>query len=66
MSSSSKRTKHIRVRYSFIKYRIAVGGILVKQCPTGVMVADHFTKPLQRGTVQEVQSANSRNPHLND
>jgi hypothetical protein len=45
--SSSKRTKHIRVRYLFIKDRIGNGDISVKHCPTGDMVADHFTKPLQ-------------------
>jgi hypothetical protein len=45
--SSSKKTKHIRVRYFFIKDRIGNGNISVKHCPTGDMVADHFTKPLQ-------------------
>jgi hypothetical protein len=45
--SSSKRTKHIRVRYFFIKDRIRNGDISVKHCPTGDMVGDHFTKPLQ-------------------
>jgi hypothetical protein len=45
--SSSKRTKHIRVRYFFIKDRIGNGDISLKHCPTGDMVGDHFTKPLQ-------------------
>jgi hypothetical protein len=44
---SSKRTKHIRVRYFFIKDRIGNSDVSVKHCPTGYMVADHFTKPLQ-------------------
>ena len=47
MDSSSNRTKHIRVRYYFIKDQIAVGDIVVNHFPTGEMVADHFTKPLQ-------------------
>jgi hypothetical protein len=44
---SSKRTKHINVRYFFIKDRIASGKITVKHCPATEMLADHFTKPLQ-------------------
>jgi hypothetical protein len=45
--SSSKRTKHIRVRYFFIKDRVANNDISIRHCPTGEMLADHFTKPLQ-------------------
>jgi hypothetical protein len=45
--SSSKRTKHIRVIYLFIKDRVNNGDITLKHCPTGEMLADHFTKPLQ-------------------
>jgi hypothetical protein len=45
--SSSKRTKHIRVRYFFIKERVSNGDITLKHYPTGEMLADHFTKPLQ-------------------
>ena len=42
-----KRTNHIRVVYFFIKDRIAVGNIVVKHCPTGEILEDQFTKPLQ-------------------
>jgi hypothetical protein len=35
------------VRYFFIKDRIGNGNISLKHCPTGDMVGDHFTKPLQ-------------------
>jgi hypothetical protein len=45
--SSSKRTKHIRVCYFFIKDRESNGDITLKHCPTGEMLADHFTNPLQ-------------------
>jgi hypothetical protein len=46
-ASSSKRTKHINVRYFFIRDRIASGEITVKHCPATEMLADHFTNPLQ-------------------
>ena len=48
-ASSSKRTKHINVRYFFITNRIARGEVRVEWCPTADMVVDFMTKPL-RGT----------------
>ena len=45
--SSSKRTKHINIRYYFIMDRINSNEIEIKYCPTDAMVADFFSKPLQ-------------------
>jgi hypothetical protein len=45
--SSSKRTKHINMRFYFITDRIRNGELSVQHCPTQDMVADFFTKPLQ-------------------
>jgi hypothetical protein len=45
--SSSKQTKHITIRYYFITDRIRKNELSVEHCPTGDMVADLFTKPLQ-------------------
>ena len=47
-SSSSKRTKHINVRYFFITDRISKGEVRVEWCPTKDMIADFMSKPLQR------------------
>ena len=47
MASSSKRTKHINVRYFFITDRINKGELEVVHCPTKEMLADFHTKPLQ-------------------
>ena len=46
-SSSSKRTKHINVRYFFITDRISKGEVRVEWCPTKDMIADFMSKPLQ-------------------
>jgi hypothetical protein len=46
-TSSSKRTKHINVRYFFITDRISKGEVRVEWCPTKEMIADFLTKPLQ-------------------
>ena len=45
--SSSKRTKHIDVRYFFVTDRIKNKELRVEFCPTEQMMADFFTKPLQ-------------------
>ena len=46
-ASSSKRTKHINIRYFFVTDRIAKGDVSIKYCHTDRMIVDFFTKPLQ-------------------
>ena len=46
-SSSSKRTRHIAIRFYFITDRVKKGEIKIAYCPTKEMVGDFFTKPLQ-------------------
>jgi hypothetical protein len=45
--SSSKRTKHINIKFFFIKDRVDSGEVRLEHCPTEEMVGDFFTKPLQ-------------------
>ena len=45
--SSSKKTRHIEIRYYFITDNIARNQVRVAYCPTDDMVADVNTKPLQ-------------------
>jgi hypothetical protein len=45
--SSSKRTQHMNICYFSVADRIASKEVKVEYCPTGDMVADYFTKPLQ-------------------
>ncbi len=45
---SSKRTKHIKAKFFFIKDRVDKGEIKVMDCLTEEMWADVLTKPLQR------------------
>jgi hypothetical protein len=45
--SSRKRTRHINIRYFFVADRIKAKELMVEYCPTGDMLADFFTKPLQ-------------------
>ena len=42
------RTKHIDIKYHFVKDLVARGEILLEYIPTSVMVADPITKALVR------------------
>jgi hypothetical protein len=45
--SSGERTRHTDVRCFFIADRVKSGQIRIEHCPTGIMIADYFTKALQ-------------------
>jgi hypothetical protein len=46
-ASSSKRTKHINIRYFFVTDMIKKDMLDVRWCPTADMVGDFWTKPTQ-------------------
>jgi hypothetical protein len=46
-ASSSKRMKHINIQYFFITDRVKKEEVSVVWCPTGGMIGDFATKPLQ-------------------
>jgi hypothetical protein len=45
--STSEKTRHIAIRYFFVKDRIDAGEVVVEYLPTEQMVANVMTKPLQ-------------------
>jgi hypothetical protein len=45
--STSNRTRHISIRYFFVKDRIESGDVKVVHTGTDKMTADFFSKPLQ-------------------
>jgi hypothetical protein len=47
MESSSKRTRHINIRYFFIKDCIDKKMLKIEYCPTDDMIGDFPSKPLQ-------------------
>jgi hypothetical protein len=55
-ASSSKRTRHINIRYFFVTDRIASNEVSVQYCPTGEMISDYFTKPLQGAQFQKFRN----------
>jgi hypothetical protein len=46
-ASAGPKSRHIDIRFFWVKDRIASGDISVRHCPTLQMLADFFTKPLQ-------------------
>ena len=46
-SSSSERTKHIKIRYFWVKDQVDKGEVEIVYIPTEYMKADILTKPLQ-------------------
>ena len=46
-NSCTGNSRHIDVRYFWVKDRINKGELTVEYCPTHLMLADYFTKPLQ-------------------
>ena len=45
--STNNRTRHVNIRYFFVKDRIDSGEVEVKYTGTEEMIADFFSKPLQ-------------------
>ena len=56
-ASSSKRIKHINIRYFFVPDRVNAGEVSIKYCPTYDMVRDYFTKPMQGAKFREFRDA---------
>ena len=46
-ASTSKRTRHINIRYFFVADRVQNKEVTIEYCPTGDMTGDFFTKALQ-------------------
>jgi hypothetical protein len=55
--SSSRRTRHINIRYFFVTDRIQSRELTVEYCPTEEMLADMFTKPLQGSLFRKFRAA---------
>lgn len=55
-NSCTGNTRHIKIRYFFIKDRIDAREVTVEYCPTHLMLADYFTKCIRGGLFEEQRS----------
>ena len=51
------RTKHIDIRYHYIREAVQEGTVVLCFCPTSEMIADVLTKPLSRGQFEKFRLA---------
>ena len=56
-ASSSKRTRHIHIRYFFITDRVKRKEVEIQYCPTEEMISDYFTKPVQGGLFKKFRNS---------
>jgi len=56
--SCTGNSRHVNIRYLFLKDRIDKGEVRVQYCPTGLMLADYYTKPLMGSKFQEFRERN--------
>ena len=56
-ASAGKRSRAINIRYFFVTDQVTRDNVTIKYCPTELMVADFFTKPLQGKRFREFRDA---------
>ena len=56
-ASSGQRTRHINIRYFFVTDRVNKNEVEMVYCPTGEMMADLLTKPLQGSQFKKFRDA---------
>jgi hypothetical protein len=54
--SSSKRTRHLHIRYFFVTDLVKAKQISIQYSPTEEMVSDYFTKPLQGALFRKMRN----------
>jgi hypothetical protein len=62
--SCGPNSRHIDIRYFFIKDRIDIEDIDVQHCPTEQMLADFFTKPLQGSLFRKFREVIMGHKHI--
>jgi hypothetical protein len=63
-ASCGQKSRHIDIRYFFMKDRIVSEGISIVYCPTGSMAGDFLTKPLQGALFRKFRSALLGHTHM--
>ena len=55
-NSCTGNSRHINIRYFFVKDRVDKKEMRIQYCPTGLMLADYYTKPLMGSKFQEFRN----------
>ena len=60
--AASSKTKHIAIRFFYVKERIEADDIRIEKCHTSTMVADIFTKPLTGALYRSIRTLLKNSP----
>ena len=63
--SAGPKSRHIDIRYFWMKDRIKSEGVTIRHCPTLQMVGDFFTKPLQGSLFRKFRDVIMGDQHMN-
>ena len=64
--SMGRKTKHMEIRYFYVKDRVTGNNMTIRYCPTQKMIADFFTKPLQGELFRKFRAVVMGHVHLNE
>jgi hypothetical protein len=64
-NSCTGNSRHIDIRYFFVKDRIDKGEFKIQYCPTYMMLVDYFTKPLQGKAFKVYRDVVMGHKHIN-
>jgi hypothetical protein len=64
--SMGKKTKHMEIRYFYVKDRVTGNNMTIRYCPTEKMIADFFTKPLQGELFRKFRAVVMGHVHLDE
>jgi hypothetical protein len=62
--SAGPKSRHVNIRYFWIKDRVVSEGITIRHCPTAAMLAYFFTKPLQGGLFRKFRDVLLGHAHV--
>jgi hypothetical protein len=62
-NSCTGNSRHISIRFFFVKDRVDKGEFTIEYCPTECMLADYFTKPLQGALFTKFRGHHGMGPH---
>ena len=65
-NSCTGNSRHIDIKYFWVKNRIDDKEVEIEYCPTTLMLGDYFTKPLQGNLFRRFRSVIMGHTHIND
>ena len=65
-NSCTGNLRHVDIKYFWVKDRVDKKEVEIKYCPTTLMLADYYTKPLQGNVFRRFRDVIMGYTHIND